>query len=192
MMPGKDGYQVCDELHQNPLTMHIPIILLTAKADSHSKIQGFQRGADAYLSKPFRTDELKAQIAMLLEQRKRLQDKFRDDFENLQLSSPKDPFLENLQELILSELSNDALEIKDICKRLHVSRSQLHNKIKATTGYSTTIFIRKIRLKEARRLLKSTHFNISEIAYQTGFQDPNFFSRVYKKEFGESPSDGRE
>jgi signal transduction histidine kinase/DNA-binding response OmpR family regulator len=191
MMPGKDGYQVCDELHQNALTSHIPIILLTAKADSASKIEGFQHGAEAYLSKPFRPEELKGQISMLLKQRKRLQEKFRDNFKDLGHSYPKDPYLEDLQKLILSELSNEALGIQEICKRIHVSRSQLHNKIKATTGYSTTIFIRKIRLKEARRLLKSTHLNISEIAYKTGFQDPNFFSRVYKREFGESPSEGR-
>ncbi|MCB0667845.1 MAG: response regulator, partial [Saprospiraceae bacterium] len=194
MMPVKDGYQVCDELHQDPLTAHIPIILLTAKADRASKVQGFRKGADSYLSKPFHPEELKAQIQMLLEQRKRLQAKYREGLSGVHYKqvSEKDQFIEEVYHLIISRLSIEDFGIGDICKNMLVSRSQLHNKIKATTGLSTSHFIRKIRLEQARKLIAGTEMTIAEIAYQVGFKDPNFFSRVYKLEFGESPSEGRE
>lgn len=194
MMPVKDGYQVCEELHQDPLTSHIPIILLTAKADRASKVEGYRKGAESYLSKPFHPEELKAQIQMLLDQRKRLQSKYREGLSGPLYNrvSEVDQFIEEVYDLILSKLSKEDFGIADICKKMLVSRSQLHNKIKATTGLSTSHFIRKIRLEEARKLIAGTERTIAEIAYQVGFKDPNFFSRVYKQEFGESPSEGRE
>jgi signal transduction histidine kinase/DNA-binding response OmpR family regulator len=193
MMPHKDGYQLCEELHEDRLTSHIPIILLTAKADRQSALEGYSHGADVYLSKPFHPEELKAQIKMLLLQRKRLQDKYQDHLKlgGNDLTLKKDSFIQGLHDLILSEIGNEAVSIKDICSRMLVSRSQLHNKIKAVTGFSTSIFIRKIRLEEARKLIRNTDLHISEVAYRVGFEDPNFFTRVYKKEFGESPKEGR-
>ncbi len=132
---------------------------------------------------------------MLLEQRKRLQGVYQRELTNGSYQDKNhvkaDPFMADLHAILLSDLSNDELDINRICKSMHVSRSQLHNKIKGTTGYSTSIFIRKIRLLEARKLITQSTLNISEIAYQTGFKDPNFFSRVYKQEFGESPKEGR-
>ncbi len=191
MMPFKDGYQVCRTLHQNELTSHIPIILLTAKADHQSTVQGYDVGADAYISKPFHAGELKAQIKMLLNQRARLQEKYQQQMNGTPAKAPTDKLLRRLQELILSDLSNEGLDVKQICQKMLVSRSQLHNKIKATTGMSTSHFIRKIRLTEARKLLRSSSLTIAEVAYQVGMSDPNYFSRIYKKEYGEAPSASR-
>ena len=194
MMPRMDGYEVVSELHAQPLTSHIPVIMLTAKADMPSKIEGLRRGAEVYLTKPFHSTELLAQIRMLLEQRKRLQEKFRQSWPSAevdQMPEELDPFIGEVEKLILTDLDNSELRINHICKKMHVSRTQLHNKIKSVTGYSTSIFIRRIRLHEARRLLTSTRLTVTEIAYQTGFNDPNFFSRVYKKEFGERPGESR-
>jgi DNA-binding response OmpR family regulator/ligand-binding sensor domain-containing protein len=194
MMPRMDGFTVCRILHEDDLTTHIPVILLTAKADLTSKVEGLAKGADAYLTKPFLPAELRAQISMLLEQRARLQQIYRQQIKEdvvPMTTAPADPLLSKLYDLLLSQISNEMLDIQLICRRLGVSRSQLHNKIKALTGLSTSIFIRRIRLREARRLIRNTDLNISEIAYSTGFKDPNFFSRVYRKEFGESPREGR-
>ncbi|MBK8500711.1 MAG: response regulator [Saprospiraceae bacterium] len=194
MMPHKDGYELCEELHADRLTSHIPIILLTAKADRQSALEGYRHGADIYLPKPFHAEELRAQIKMLLEQRKRLQEKYREHLISAgadHLIVRQDQFIKSLYDLVLSEMENEKFGIAEICSKMLVSRSQLHNKIKAVTGFSTSIFIRKIRLEEARKLIRNTNLNVSEVAYKVGFEDPNFFSRVYKKEFGESPKEGR-
>jgi signal transduction histidine kinase/CheY-like chemotaxis protein/methylphosphotriester-DNA--protein-cysteine methyltransferase len=194
MMPGKDGYEVCNALHQHPLTNHIPIILLTAKADSKSKVQGYEQGADAYLTKPFLPEELQAQITMLLQQRERLQTIFQQQLRGdpVQIDFKRqDSFLMELEGIVLNNLEDDTYDISRLCSIMHVSRSQMHCKIKSLTGYSTSLFIRKIRLREARKMLLETEKTISEIAYNVGFKDPNFFSRVYKKEFGNSPTEGR-
>ncbi len=189
MMPEKDGYAVCDDLHKEPLTTHIPIILLTAKADQKSKLEGYARGAEVYLTKPFSSDELRAQISMLLAQRKRLQSFYRSNFsgeEDDQVTF--DPFLKKLNTLILENLSDPDFKISALAKSMLVSRSQLHKKIKSLTGLSASIYVRKIRLDKSKQLLKNTDLTIAEIAYKSGFNDPNFFSRVFKKEFGETPS----
>lgn len=194
MMPGMDGFMVCRMLREDDLTTHIPVILLTARADLTSKVEGLAQGADAYLTKPFLPVELLAQISMLLKQRARLQQIYRQQIKEdvvPMTAAPADPLLSKLDDLLLSQISNEMLDIQQICRRLGVSRSQLHNKIKALTGLSTSIFIRRIRLREARRLIRNTDLNISEIAYSVGFKDPNFFSRVYRNEFGESPREGR-
>ena len=194
MMPQKDGYDVCQAIHDDPLTSHIPIILLTAKADVQSKIIGYEKGADAYLEKPFHPKELDAQINMLLVQRKRLQLKYQESPSgepSLQQISREDPFLTELCTLLYEHIAEDDFGIKEICIQMLVSRSQLHNKVKGVTGLSTSLFIRKLRLEEARKLIYSTDLSVAEIAYQVGFKDPNFFSRVYRKEFGKSPGEGR-
>jgi len=194
MMPGKDGFEVCDTLKQDIRTSHVPVIILTARASVEDRIAGLARGADAYLAKPFHPDELKIHLGNLIAMRQRLQERYRH------LESPlaapatadekvEDAFLVRLRELVEAEWDNAELSIEDICKRLAMSRMQLHRKIKALTDRSTSIYIRSIRLQHGRRLLETGKFNVSETAYAVGFDDPSYFSRVFQEEFGILPSE---
>lgn len=185
-----DGYALCQQLHDHGLTTHIPIILLTAKADQSSRITGIEIGADAYLAKPFDEAELHAQITMLLDQRERLRHAFQEQWQtDDQRKFNADPLLIQLEDLLLSRLDEEHLKLPKICQELKVSRSQLHKKIKAVTGITPAIYIRKIRLAQARKMLRQDHLPIAEVAYACGFRDPNYFSRVYKQEYGVAPSE---
>ncbi len=190
MMPKKNGMEVCDTLKNDHRTSHIPIVLLTARSDKSSEMEGLVSGADVYLAKPFVKKELLLRLEKLLETRELLRQRyqspeFMQSDENLQRE--EDPFMVSLKERIMSNLADEQFGIYELCRDLGTSRSQLHRKIKALTGLSTSHFIRKIRLNEARKMLLRTHLNISEVAYEVGFRDPKYFSRTFSEEFGESP-----
>ncbi|MBK8967264.1 MAG: response regulator [Lewinellaceae bacterium] len=196
MMPEKDGFEVCDLLKNDARTSHIPLILLTARATVEDRITGLKRGADAYMAKPFHQEELLVRVENLLESRRRLQERYR----NLEVSAdsapdpdtqPEDAFLLRLRQLIEEDLSNSDLSIDTICRQMAMSRMQLHRKIKALTGRSTALYIRVVRLQNARRLLNQPELNVSEVAYAVGFDDPKYFSRVFSEEFGVAPSEAR-
>lgn len=192
MMPEKDGYELCRRLKNDRRTSHIPIVLLTAKADTDSRIEGLERGADAYLAKPFNQQELLVQLANLLEIRKKLQAHYRsldslpavgDSFPNLE-----DEFLASVRQAIETNLDDEQFRIPELCKTIGVSRTQLHRKVKALTNLSTTHFIRNIRLQKARALLRTTDLNITQVAFEVGFSDPRYFSRTFQELFGHTPS----
>jgi signal transduction histidine kinase/DNA-binding response OmpR family regulator/streptogramin lyase len=195
MMPEMDGFELCETLKNDERTSHVPIILLTARVDAESRLKGLGRGADAYLGKPFNLAELRLQLANL----NNLQQKLRARYQNLALPPPtKDPALQIEDEFVAKarravddHLDDSDFSVEDLCRILRVSRTQLHNKLKALTGRSATAFIRLPRLERARELLRSPDLNISEIAYKVGFNDPNYFSRCYQYEFGKSPSEDR-
>jgi len=192
MMPIKDGFELCDTLKQDEITSHIPIILLTAKADLDSKIVGLERGADAYLNKPFEQSELLVRIKKLLELRKSLQQRYLSmDFVQTKQDLPtnqEDVFLNKIKELVEENISDDSFGNVQLAHKMNLSESQLYRKIKALTDKSTAIFIRSIRLHKAKILLKNTDLTISEIAYDVGFSDPAYFSRSFSKEFGQAPN----
>ena len=191
MMPEKDGYELCDTLKQDERTSHIPIILLTAKADSESRISGLERGADAYLTKPFEPKELLVRLKKLLELRKKLQERYRS-FEPVgKGATPEDIFIQKMRNAIDENLDDETFGIAQLCRAIGLSRAQLHNKIKALTGLSTSIYIRSIRLKRAKHLLETTEFNVSEVAYEVGFKNPAYFSTAFLEEFGIPPSKTR-
>ncbi|MEM1122416.1 MAG: ATP-binding protein, partial [Bacteroidota bacterium] len=196
MMPEKDGFEVCDYLKKDERTSHIPIILLTARAHIADKLMGLSKGADAYLAKPFHRQELEIRLEQLLFQRQRLQTFFAqqttvqnsDPLPDL-LSAPiENAFLEKVEQVIEANLMAD-LDLEQVCQLLAMSRSQVYRKIKALTGYSTTIYIRRIRLRRAYQLLKTTDATVSEVAYQVGFKDPSFFSRSFSEVFQQAPSE---
>ncbi|HCI70400.1 MAG TPA: hypothetical protein DHV30_07300 [Balneola sp.] len=189
MMPVKDGIELTDELKNDKATSHIPIILLTAKADVESRLFGLKSGADIYLSKPFNESELMIHLQNLLAQRERIRAKYNEGFE---VEKMEDEFIIKLRALLLDHLSDELFGIEHICKEMGVSRTQLHRKLKALTNKSTSIFIRDIRLIEAQKLIKKTNYTISEIAYKVGFGDPNYFSKLYSEKFNYSPSKERE
>ena len=195
MMPKKTGFEVCETLKQDRRTSHIPIILLTAKAEIQDKISGIKYGADAYLIKPFNVDELLAQIDNLIRSRELLREKFRnigsDDAIVDTLPTIENEFLTNLNEFVKEELSNPELNVEKVCEQLYMSRTQLHRKIKALTDKSITAYIRSFRLMEALKLIKTTSLNIQQIAYETGFSDASYFHRSFVKEFDKKPTDFR-
>ena len=193
MMPEMDGFEVCKILKEDERSSHIPIILLTAKATSADKLTGLTHGADAYLIKPFDKAELIIRLNKLLEIRKILQKKYRSSLISSQpqlkvLESKEDTFIEKTEKIILAHLGDETFSIHDLARELHLSRSQVHRKIKALTDMSVAIYIRHIRLQKAKELLASTQLSISEIAYKVGFKTPLYFSQVFKKTFGESPN----
>jgi YesN/AraC family two-component response regulator len=201
MMPRMDGYQVCHALKLDTRTSHIPVILLTAKADIESKMEGLQYGADVYLTKPFLKEEILIRIQSILAQRRRLQSYYQ------QLYGIKDPnagedavllasrsenqFIQKVRSSIEDHLDDASFGVDQLCQDMAMSNSQLYRKLKAQTGLSAQELIQSIRLAHAKTLLKQTENTISEIAYDCGFSDPEYFSRVFKKETGSSPSEYR-
>lgn len=187
MMPEKDGYELCGTLKNDERTSHIPIILLTAKADLDSKIGGLEKGADDYISKPFEPKELLARLKNLLEIRLKLQEHYRYIAPLKAEKTIEDEFIQRVRQIVHKNIDDEEFGIIHLCRALTMSRTQVHNKIKALTGKSTSIFIRSIRLYKAKELLKTTNLSVSEIAYEVGFKHPENFSRYFSKEFGEPP-----
>ncbi|MCB9277404.1 MAG: response regulator [Lewinellaceae bacterium] len=195
MMPEKDGLELCEALKTDQRTSHIPIVLLTAKADVESRIAGLERGADAYLAKPFDKKELLTHLAKLLELRRQLQDRY-SSLSGLGDNGPEtaqyeDSFIIRVRSAVEAHLDDEDFATPQLCHAIGMSRSQLHKKIKALTGKSTTHFMRSIRLHKAKELLETTDLNISQVAYEVGFHDPKYFSKTFAEEFGLKPTEYR-
>lgn len=190
MMPGKDGYEVCEILKTDIRTSHIPVILLTARVDNPSKLKGLKAEADVYIKKPYDYDELKLHINNLIKNRLHLQ-KIYQNFDKYSVSTehPKeDEFILKLRQVVLNNIDKEEFSIKDICELLKLSRTGLHGKVKALTGLSASNYINKIRMQQAKFLIESEDLNISEIAYKVGITNLSYFSRLFRKEFGMSPT----
>ena len=196
MMPEKDGFELCDILKNDERTSHIPIVLLTARATAADRIAGLRRGADAYLAKPFHPEELRVTLANLVALRQRLQGRY------AQATAPllpavepalqmEDAFLAKVRAVVEARLSDPDLEMPQLERALTMSRSQIFRKIKALTGKSPSLYIRSIRLARAQGMLRNTALTVSEIAYDTGFSSPQYFSDAFLEEFGVRPSDAR-
>ncbi len=206
MMPIKDGFELCHTLKNDHRTSHIPIVLLTAKSDIEARLEGLQRGADAYLSKPFHQDELLVILDNQLKLRQRLQARFsmasltidasqvNNEAENEaihQFLLIEDAFLQKIRTLVEKDLSDTEFGMLQLIRGLGMSRSQIYKKVKALTGIAPSQYIRSIRLFHAQNLLKTTELNVSEIAYEVGFSSPSYFSTAYLEEFGSSPNETR-
>lgn len=191
MMPEKSGYEVCERLKQDERTSHIPIILLTAKATQSDKVDGLKYGADAYLTKPFDKEELIIRLEKLVEMRRLLQQRYAEHAPASELKEPSvdDIFLQKLREHLQLHLSEAEFGVTQLAEAVPMSQMQLYRKLKALTGKTPSLFIRSFRLQKGLELLQKEELNISEIAYEVGFTDPSYFSRVFHKEFGKSPSD---
>lgn len=193
MMPKKDGYEVTQTLKQNEKTSHIPIVLLTAKAAQENKLKGLAHGADAYLMKPFDKKELLIRLEKLVQLRKRLQAHYADsDFSRSNTSEKvvdaEVVFLKQLQAVILDNLAAADFSVPQIAQAMQMSQVQVYRKLKALTGKTPSKYIRSIRMKKAMELLNTSTKNISEIAYDLGFSDPNYFSRTFQQVYGKTPS----
>ena len=192
MMPEKDGFEVCEYLKKNELTDHIPIIMLTAKATFKDRITGLSHGADAYLTKPFEKAELLTRIDQLIVLRKKLLSKFEktgiESLLNKNVKNSETKFLEKIITAIHDNIIKTDFGPVQLAQKLHFSKSQLYRKLKAISGKSTAVFIRSIRLQKGKELIQTTDKTISEVAYDVGFNDPSYFSRAFKDEFGSIPS----
>jgi len=186
MMPKMDGFELCKALRKEEQTRYIPIIILTARVAQKDKMEGLEYGADAYLAKPFQKEELLIRIKNLLAVGHKLQTN-----ELLQHSATSDPFLQNVREIIEAELDNADFSVHHLSRAVGMSRVQIHRKIKADTGLSTSQYIRKIQMLHAYELLKNSDLTIAEIGYKVGFKTPSHFSKVYTRYFGEPPSETR-
>ncbi len=192
MMPVMDGIGMLRRVKQEPVTSHIPVVVLTAKADVASRIEGLERGADAYLAKPFNREELLAQIKALISQRKWLQDRYAS-IGHLDLKEDKDfhmedAFMQRIRAIMQANLGNEDLDIQNICDQISMSRTQLYRKFRSLTNRTVTEYLRSLRLHRAQELLEGHKLTVTEAAYRTGFRNVSHFSRVYKREFGVNPS----
>ena len=192
MMPEKDGFEVVATLKKDVRTSHIPIILLTAKADLDSRLEGLEQGADAYLSKPFEKKELEVRLRKLIEIRQQLSARYSTltplGIPTTPIEAQQDSYVQELKEAILSLLEDGEFTIPYLCREMGVSRSQLHRKLKALTGKTTTQVIRMIRMQRAKELLQQSELNVSEVGYAIGYDNPSHFTQEFTKEFGRAPS----
>lgn len=192
MMPKMNGFEMTRKLKSNLMTSHIPIVLLTAKTQEEDKIEGFEMGADAYIAKPFNNTRLELQVRNLLNTRQnnilRFKHNPQTDVRSLAKNPHDEKFMARLIDLIMENLDNDKFSIKDITDSLSVSRSFLHIKLKNLADLSATEFIKTVKMKEARKKLLSG-MNVSETSFAIGISDPNYFSKCFKKQFGQTPTE---
>lgn len=196
MMPGMDGIELIKRLKNDFNTSHIPVILLTAKSSVESKLEGLKYGADAYLTKPFNTLHLKAQIYNLLNQRKLLIEKFTNKVrlpdvhseDEVVVTDRDNEFLKTVVAIIEENISNSEFKIDQISRSIGLGRTSFFKKLKGLTGMPPIDFVNEYRLKSAFHLLQTGNYNISEVSYMTGFNDPGYFSKRFKERFKKAPS----
>ncbi|MEP0262630.1 response regulator [Dokdonia sp.] len=193
MMPKDDGITLTKNCKTTEATSHIPIVMLTAKAGDENRLTGLENGADAYITKPFNTEILKTTTYNLLETRKKLQERFSQEVvlipKDMAINSADERFLDNLKEIVDTQIIESDFTTESFSKALGMSRMQLHRKLKALTGLSATEFIRSQRLKLAAQLLKKSDINVSQVGYAVGFNNHSYFTKCFKEHYGVSPSD---
>ncbi|NND05249.1 MAG: response regulator [Saprospiraceae bacterium] len=193
MMPEMGGFELCGKLKNDFRTSHIPVVLLTAKADLPSKLVGLETGADAYLTKPFHKEELLMRLRKLIEMRKKLQLRYgsgempqpTDD----RVLQQEDVFIKKVRDVVEKNLGDEGFGVPHLCQQLAMSRAQLYRKFEALTDLPVGKFIRTKRLRKAKELLQNNGLNVTEAAFETGFRSLSHFSSAFKEEFGVSPSD---
>ena len=195
MMPEMDGFTMLRMIKTNVNIAHIPVIMLTSKADVGNRLEGLERGADAFLAKPFDMEELHMTIDNLIQSRLRLKGKFTgaqqqaDKVEQPDVKGNDEVLMERIMKVVNKNLSNSDFNVDMLTQEVGISRAQLHRKMKEMTGISTSEFIRNIRLEQAARLLKEQKINITQVAYTVGFSNLAHFSTIFRKHFGVSPSE---
>lgn len=212
MMPEKDGIEMTKELRADMTTSHIPIVLLTAKTSIESKLEGLEYGADDYITKPFSATYLKARVENLLSQRRKLQSLYRDNLmnnthvsslstseetateeEKLPDMSPNDrKFMDKLVELMEANMDNGDLVVDDLVREVAVSRSVFFKKLKTLTGLAPIEFIKEMRINRAAQLIETGEFNMTQISYMVGINDPRYFSKCFKSKLGMTPTEYRD
>lgn len=194
VMPGLSGYELCKEIKQDIQLCHIPVILVTAKTTSENQVEGLNSGADAYVTKPFTPKVLLAMINSLLTNREKaktiLNNATETDKNVEEVLSPQDKaFMDELYKIMEQELANSELDVNKVTELMHISRTKLYYKVKGLTGENPSVFFKTYKLNRASALIVEGKYNISEIAYMTGFNTLSHFSTSFKKQFGCTPSE---
>lgn len=191
MMPGVDGVECCRRLKSELQTCHIPVILLTACSLDEQRIQGYDGGADSYISKPFNSQLLLSRIHNLLANRRQLKQFFGDGqtIEKESISDMDKDFVARFKSLVEEKMKDTELNVEDLGREMGMSRVQLYRKLKSLTNYSPNELLRQMRLKKAASLLASSDMTVAEVAYEVGFSSPSYFTKCYKEQFGESPTE---
>ena len=195
MMPEMDGFSMLRLIKTNLNISHLPVIMLTSKADVGNRLEGLERGADAFLAKPFDMEELHMVIENLIQGRQRLKGKYSgaqqqaDKVEQPEVKGNDEQLMERIMKVINKNLSDSDFNVEILTSEVGISRAQLHRKMKEMTGLSTSEFIRNIRLEQAARLLKEQKINVTQVAYTVGFSNLAHFSTIFRKHFGVSPSE---
>lgn len=192
MMPKLNGMALTEKLKTNTETSHIPIIMLTAKSEDESMIKGFKHGADSYLTKPFNTEVLVAQVGAIIKSRAAFKERFSANLvlepSESVIVPAEEKFIKKILELTESRLDDHTFEVPDIVNEMGMSHSLVLKKFKAVTGMSLVEFVRSMRIKKAQQLFKQDKFTVAEVAYKVGFSDPKYFSKCFANEVGERPS----
>ena len=193
MMPRMDGTTFCEKLKGTLITSHIPVVMLTAKAGQQSKIEGLQRGADDYLVKPFDVQELKVRVLNLIEQRKKLRELYRQEItlqpKDVVVTSADAEFLQKVLAILEDQFSDSDFGVEEFNRAIGFSRMQLHRKLKALTDQSTGEFIKHFRLEKAKQFLVIKGAQVSQVAYDCGFNNVSHFSKSFKDHTGMTPSE---
>lgn len=195
MMPNMDGFTLCNKIKTDERTNHIPVILLTAKAEDKDKYIGLETGADDYVTKPFNLNHLQKRVENLLHNRKVLQTRYQQEVvlkaTDIQITSYEENLINKIQEIIDANITNSDFTVENFATEISMSRMQLHRKLKALTGYSATEFLRSQRLKLAIDLLQNNTIPISQVGYEVGFSNPSYFSKCFKEVYDCTPTDFR-
>ena len=194
MMPNMDGLQLMDAVKQNDKTSHIPVLLLTAKTAVESRLEAMKSGADDYLTKPFSPVLLEARIENILEQRRRLQERYRKHLlelepQKVEMQSQDEVFLAKLLNFMEKNIDNSELTVDEMVSEMAFGRTVFFNKLKGLTGLAPIEFIREMRIKRAAQLLRTGEYNVSQITYMVGMSDSRYFSKCFKKVYGMTPSE---
>lgn len=193
LMPEMDGAELCFALKQDEKTSHVPFLLLTSRSSNQSQLNAFESGIDDYMTKPFNLAILETKVRSLIQNRQRLREKWSRHRlaqpSDVQLPPMEEQFIQKAVAVIETHLDDPHFDAEGLETALNLSRMQLYRKLKSITNASATEFIRQVRLQRAAQLLQSGHFNVSEVAYRVGFNDPAYFSRCFRKEFGKAPQE---
>jgi YesN/AraC family two-component response regulator len=196
MMPRMDGFELCRTVKQNIDICHIPIVLLTAKADTGSKVEGLEYGADAYVEKPFAPEYLVAVVLGILENRKRLQAYYSSKplvkSSAVPHSSLEDKLISKMERFMEERLDDETIRVEDIASAMSMSKSSLQRKMQGIFGMSVNEYVTLYRLKVAARIMNSEDVPVSEIGFRVGFTSHSYFSKCFKKQFGMTPREFKE
>jgi YesN/AraC family two-component response regulator len=195
MMPEMDGFTMLRMIKTNTNVAHVPVVMLTSKSDVANRLEGLEKGADAFLAKPFDMDELHVTINNLISKNLRLKGKYsgvqqqKDKVVETAVKGNDEMLMERVMKVVNEHMSDSDFSVETLCNEVGISRAQLHRKMKAMTGLPVSEFIRNIRLEQAVRLLKEQKINVTQVAYTVGFSNLAHFSTVFRKQFGVSPSE---
>jgi signal transduction histidine kinase/ligand-binding sensor domain-containing protein/DNA-binding response OmpR family regulator len=193
MMPNMDGFELCRMVKQDIRVSHIPIILLTAKAGEENKYKGLEAGAEDYIAKPFNMEMLTLKVSRIIERQRKTRDQFKHKVDitttDIEITSLDEKFVKKAVALVEENLSSSEFLVEDLCREMGMSRVYFYKKILSLTDKTPSEFIRFIRLKRAADLLEKSQMFVNEVAFQVGFNDPKYFRKYFKDEYGVSPNE---